>query len=431
MNKISAFMERKIMPIANAFSSNRYLSSVSKGMQALLPVFMVGAIFTLLNGLPNTAYQAFITSNGISDLFSLIPDVTMNCVSIYVTFMITKTLFENFDMQKDATIGGILSIVTFLMMIPKSVDTSGLLAVTQMPMTYLGAQGLFVGIINSFIVLKVYEFAKKKNLVIRLPENIPGNIANMFTAVIPAVLLASLYLIFIQIFKYTPYENIFPCIYKLLQLPLQGLTGNIWSMLLLMFICQILWFFGIHGSMVVLTPVFPAWLAMMMENMSSYAKTGIIPNVFTSAFFDFGAIGGCGSTLGLAFMFMFLSKSKQYRTLGKMFTPTAIFNINEPMVFGLPLMLNPITLIPFILAPLVALLLAYLCICILGIVPAPIGINGLAFVPIFLRGILNGSWKIGVLEIAIFLISTLIYYPFFRILDRKAYAQEQEEINHV
>lgn len=424
MNKISTVLEERLMGIANAFSNNLYLQAISRGLQSLLPVFMAGAIFTLINGIPNDTFQSFLVSSGLRELTVLVPDVTINCISIYVTYMIAKLLFDSFDMKKDAVIGGILAIVMFLLMIPKSVDPSAMLASTQMSFTYLGAQGLFVAIMNAFVVWKVYQFAQRHKLMIRMPDNVPSNVTNMFSAVIPVFLLVCLYLASIALFKLTPYGNIFPCIYKLLQLPLQSLTGNIWTMLILMLICQLLWFFGVHGSMVVLTPVFPAWLAMQAENMATYAKTGTVPNVFTAAFFDFGAIGGCGSTLGMALMFMFLSKSAKYKTLGRLFVPTTIFNINEPMVFGMPLMLNPVTLIPFVLAPLCSILFAYLCISILQIVPAPIGINGLSFVPIVLRGIMNGSWKIGVMELVIFLLSTIMYYPFFKLLDKRACAEE-------
>lgn len=165
---------------------------------------------------------------------------------------------------------------------------------------------------------------------------------------------------------------------------------------------------------------------MYAENEAAVAAGGEVLNPINVTFFDFTTIGGCGCTLGLSLLLCFMSKSKISKEYGKLFLPCGIFNINEPMVYSMPLMLNPLFLVPFILAPLLAVLIAYVCICVLGIVPAPQGIMNLSYVPAMFRGFINCGWQGILMEIGIIMMSMLVYFPFFKIFDQK---NVEEEMN--
>lgn len=171
----------------------------------------------------------------------------------------------------------------------------------------------------------------------------------------------------------------------------------------------------------------PVYIGAFVENMAAFQETGAIPNPINISLYDITTIGGCGVTLGLAILMCFFAKSNKNKTMGKFFLPCSIFNVNEPMVFGIPLMLNPLYIIPFALVPVFAVIIAYLAICVFHIVPAAIGIPGLAYVPAIFRGFVNFGWQGSVLEIVIILMSIVCYYPFFKIDDNRALEEEQAD----
>ena len=416
------FMEEKVMPIANIISQNKYLKALSGGMMSVLSIMMVGAFFTILGNIPIDVYKEFLVQYNLDKVFTLAKNMTTEVIGIYMAFLVGKSFAVLHGHKEHSTSIGLLTVMSFLILLPVSNFEGG----NYLSLTYLGSQGMFVALICGIITPFVYKVVINRGWKITLPEGVPYNVASSFNNIIPAVMIAIVFLIINAIFASTGAGNAFSFIYSLLQAPLQAVTGNIGTLLLLVLVSQVLWFFGIHGSMTVLPVIFPMWMAMTAENMSSYAANGTIANPINVAFFDYATIGGCGATLGLAILMFFFSKSKQYKAYGKLFLPCGIFNINEPMVFSMPLMLNPIMLIPFILSPIIAVLLGYVSICVLGIVEPPIGIMNMAYVPVIFRGIFQGSVSQAILEVTIVLSSVVIYLPFFKYLDKKAYKLEQE-----
>ncbi len=351
--------------------------------------------------------------------------MTTDLISIYMTFFIAKSFSDRKYPDQSATIG-ILAVACFFILLPYGVNEAG---TKFFDFTYLGSMGLFVGIVTGVVVTKIYGAVLDRKITIKLPEGVPSNVSRSFTGIIPALAVAIVFLVVNFLFTLTPFGNVFACLYSLLQAPLQSLAGNMVSMIIIVILCQILWFFGIHGSMTVLGVIYPLWIAMYAENASSVAAGGAVLNPINVTFFDFTTIGGCGCTLGLAILLCFFSKSKQNKTYGKLFLPCGLFNINEPMVFSMPLMLNPLFIIPFIVAPVVAVLIAYVAIVVLGIVPAPLGIMSLSYVPAMFRGFINCGFQGIILELVIVLVSIVIYYPFFKVADKQALKNEMQEVS--
>ena len=423
MKKIQGWLENVMVPVSTAIVSNDFMQSLSTGMMSVLPIMMVGAVFSILMNLPIDAYKTFLSTSGISDIFNLAVTMTTELIAVFMTFFIARSFSSTWGHADQSATIGVAAMVAFFILIPFGLDEAG---TKFMEFTYLGSMGMFVGILTGILTARIYCTVLDKNITIKLPDGVPGNVMNSFIGIIPALIIAVVFLLINVLFTFTPFENIFNCMYTLLQAPLQSLAGNIGSMIVLVVVCQILWFFGIHGSMTVLSVIFPLWISMYAENEAAVAAGGEVLNPINVTFFDFTTIGGCGCTLGLSLLLCFMSKSKISKEYGKLFLPCGIFNINEPMVYSMPLMLNPLFLVPFILAPLLAVLIAYVCICVLGIVPAPQGIMNLSYVPAMFRGFINCGWQGILMEIGIIMMSMLVYFPFFKIFDQK---NVEEEMN--
>ncbi|MEY8256751.1 PTS transporter subunit EIIC [Erysipelotrichaceae bacterium 66-17] len=423
MKKIQEWLENVLVPVSTAIASNDFMQSLSAGMMSVLPIMMVGAVFSILMNLPIDAYKTFLSTSGISDIFNLAVTMTTELIAVFMTFFIARSFSSTWGHADQSSTIGVVAMVAFFILIPFGLNEAG---TKFMEFTYLGSMGMFVGILTGILTAKIYCTVLDKNITIKLPAGVPGNVMNSFIGIIPALIIAVVFLLINVLFTFTPFENIFNCMYTLLQAPLQSLAGNIGSMIVLVVVCQILWFFGIHGSMTVLSVIFPLWISMYAENAAAVAAGGEVLNPINVTFFDFTTIGGCECTLGLSLLLCFMSKSKISKEYGKLFLPCGIFNINEPMVYSMPLMLNPLFLVPFILVPLLSVLIAYVCICVLGIVPAPQGIMNLSYVPAMFRGFINCGWQGILMEIGIIMMSMLVYFPFFKIFDQK---NVEEEMN--
>ena len=194
--------------------------------------------------------------------------------------------------------------------------------------------------------------------------------------------------------------------------------------IILLLLAQILWFFGVHGSYTVLAILYPLWFTYLPENTAAAAAGLPIPHMWNTSMYDFACNGGCGCTLGLVIVMFLFAKSKRYKEFSKIVLPCGIFNINEPLVYGMPLMLNFTMLIPFIVTPILSLVFAWAAIT-LGLMPCPTGLIGMNTMPIFIYGVIQGSWKIGIYQILMTIMSAAIWYPFFKAADNQAVAEEK------
>lgn len=422
MNSLQTFLEEKFVPLTTKISNNKYMAALSKGMMSILPIMMVGAVCTILLNIPIDAYKNLLESSGISNFLTLGSSMTMDILSVYITFFLGKCFAEARGQKEQSTVIGIVALMAFFILMPYGTTEQG---TKYFEFTYLGSQGMFVGMFTAIITAFIATFFIKKNITITLPEGVPSNVSRSFTSIIPAVAVAVTFMIINALFTISSYGDVFHCLYSLLQLPLQFLAGNMISMYIMVLITQILWFFGIHGFATIAGIIYPIWIVQFTENTAALAQTGNIPNPINITFFDLSTLGGCGVGIGLAILLLFFSKSKQNKAFGKLFFPCALFNITEPMIFSMPIMLNTLFIIPFLLAPLVAVTLGYLAIMVFQIIPAPLGIINLSYIPPFFRGFINFGWGGILLEAVIIIASMLIYYPFFKISDKQELAKEK------
>ncbi|GJM71225.1 hypothetical protein HMSSN036_34410 [Paenibacillus macerans] len=207
-----------------------------------------------------------------------------------------------------------------------------------------------------------------------------------------------------------------------MQVPLEGLGGSLGALIIAVLIMQALWMFGIHGAIVILAIVKPIWMSLDLANLEAFQAGAPLPNIIGVAFWSIFC--NYAPMLGFALLLVFMAKSKQLRTIGKLGLPGTFFSIHEPLIFGIPVVLNPILAIPFVAAPLVCAVLGYAATTI-GLLPAPIGIYPPFGTPIVALGFIEGSWKLAAAQLVLVPICMLIYYPFFRALDKQLLNKER------
>lgn len=427
MDKFIKFMEDHFLPIATKMSSNKYLKTISSGSMSVLGVIMLGAIFSVFTSITWAPYQNFLKSTGLLTIFNYVPDVTTNLLGLYMAFSIAYNGAKIFGIGDNAFNTGLISLVAFVLLSPVTVNTKVMPNTNMFDGTYFGPKAVISAILVSLIVVQIMKYFINKKITIKMPEGVPPMVTNSFTSLIPAVVTILLFGIVKYGFSLTSYKTLNDFIYTIIQTPLQSLVGSFPAFLVLLFISQVLWFFGIHGTQTVFPVVLPIWLGYMSENSASVAAGAGVVHSINFGLWDLACLGGCGATIGLVAVMFFASKSKRYKAFGKIVFPCGIFSINEPVVFGMPLMLNVMTIIPFVICPIITSSIGYLLMK-LGVIAPYIGILGTGSLPPLIHGIINGSVSAGIYELFAVAISALIWYPFFKVLDEQAYKEEQSTI---
>lgn len=433
MEKFTSLIEKFLMPLASKLSSNKYLKAISNGFGILLPVIMVGAIFTLLANLQIAPYQSFVQATHLKEIFSFAPAVTTDLLAIYAVFLIAKALSENFELEeKDCTISAIIALLSFLILIPMGViGTEGEVTVTvaaAIGTKWLGAAGLFSAMVVGLIVPTIYKFIKDKNIGIKMPDSVPPTISKSFSALLPAFIIAFLFCIFRYLFTLTTYGSANQFIYSMLQKPLTGLGASPFTFVLFIILCSLLWFFGLHGGMIVMPFLTMLYASADLENLQAYAAGTEMPNVITKAWWPaYASLGGAGGTLGLCIIMVLFAKSKRYKALGGLALPSGLCGINEPITFGLPVVLNTIIIIPVILAPVITFGIAYF-VTNIGLVPILNGAEIPLGTPVIFSGWMTGGLRAAILQVVLVIVQMLIYFPFFKVLDNQAVKEEMKEV---
>lgn len=425
LEKFQAAMEKTLIPFANKLSQNKVLKAISGGFSALLPIIMVGAIASLLSGLNIEVYQNFITSIGLKTIVSYISAYTTNMMAIYAVFSIGNSMAKQLECKDQSILVGIISLMVFLLTIPLGVSKDEITIAAAISTTYFGAPGLFTAMIIGCVVPLIYNIFVKHHIVIKMPDGVPPQIANGFSAIIPAVCITAVFAAIRQFCALTSFGTLSGLIYGLLKTPLSHLTNSPITFVVLLLFCNILWFFGIHGGMVTMSFLSMLYMAPALENLEAMAAGQPLPNMLTNTWwFTFAQLGGSGGIIGLAVCMLLFSKSERYKTLGKIAILPALCSISEPIVFGVPLVLNVMMLIPMILSPLCCFLTSYLMTSI-GVLPYLNGIQLSTGTPVVLAGFLAGGWRAAIWQIVLVALQAVLYFPFFRMVDKQALEEEK------
>src|SRR5690625_1393792 len=419
--KVNDFMDNKAIPFAMRFIELKAIIALKEGILYTLPLLIIGSLFLLIANFPYEPVVNLIETMGWTELFNQVNGATFQIISIVAVIGVAYSYAKNEGVEPLGA--GFISFAVYLITINQNVITEedGIVS-GVIPMEWTAAQGMIAAIIIGLIVGSVYSIFVKKGITIKMPEGVPSGVANSFAALIPGAILilgsAGVYQIFNSLLDTTFVEFI----YDTIQTPLTGLTDSIWGIIMYATIATIFWWFGVHGGSIVTGIYLPILLANMESNQTilDSGKTltvengaHIVTDQFTAVFVN---LTGTGITLGLVLYMVLFAKSKQYKELGKLSLIPSLFNINEPVIFGTPIVLNPFLLIPFVLTPTLVGLLMYGAI-YFGLVPPFSGITVPWTTPPVISGFLLGGWRTALSQVIIILISFLLYFPFVRKAD--------------
>jgi PTS system cellobiose-specific IIC component len=414
-------ISKKMAPFMNKVQKSKLTSGVMGGMMSAMPVTLFGSFAALFLNLPIPAYKSFITNSGIAAVLNT--SILFSTNFLAVVFLLTIASSYAKQYKEDSTIPVLLSAVCFFIVTPISVNKVNNASITSIPVEWLGSKGIFSAIIISLVATRLYIYIKQKGWTIKMPASVPPVVSSSFSGLIPGFVVIILFLVVSGIFGATSYKTMHGFIYSFIQTPLQGVGANIFSIILLWTFAQILWFFGIHGTLVIYSVILPIFSALDAAQLSAYAAGQPLPNITGRAFVSTYTVSA--SAIGFALLMLLFAKSKQYKTLGKLSALPSVFGISEPLVFGTPLVFNFKLAIPFIFMNAINITIAYVLTAI-GIVPRVAGIAPMSGMPIIFSGLMEGSWKIAVLQVVLVLLEMVVWYPFFKKADNEAYETEQK-----
>jgi len=419
----SEWVERYLVPPLGALASNVYLQAVRDAFIIFtLPLILAGSLFLVIANPPVQALANLIApyQNQILVPFQL----SFGLMALFLAFGVAYSLAQY--RRTEPVQPGVLAMVLFLVasMPVRNLTTLSLGEV----LPYLGGEGLLVGILVGILTTEVVRRFRGSRFTIRLPKSVPPNVTRAFEALVPAVLLLTVvwgleWFVSSHTFIGTDsklHQLTLPILLERVFQPLILVQDSYPAALIEIVLMMLLWSVGIHGMNVVTAIALPFWLATLTNNTVNHGH-GIVTEPF---FHIFAHLGGSGATWPLV-IYMLRSRSAQLRTVGKVALGPAIFNINEPVTFGVPMALNPIMMIPFVLVPVIIVTINYF-VFFVGLVHVPVVLQPFT-VPVGLSGFVatGGDFKGSLLQFFDLAVSALIYYPFFKAWERVLVAREE------
>ena len=373
--KFNAFMESKFLPIMAKVAGNKYLNCIKDGFVFATPFIIIGSFVLLLFNLPLNdptnfmyfkPYENFV--NAFSGHYIQIFNVSMGIMSLFISFGIGYSLAGYY--QQDQLTNGFLSMYAFLLLSAKSLAVTVIGAAAELlhvaenvnvgvlDARYMDAKGLFVAIIAAILSVEISRFLIVKKIMIKLPDSVPPAISKSFEILIPVAVISFLFQTVNWIIQNSMQIMIPDLIMKILQ-PLLSMSDGLISIIIILLLIHVLWFCGIHGANVVNAIITPIVLTNLAANQAALAAGQEIPKIFAGEFMNsFVYLGGSGATLGLCIA-MIMTKNAHLKYVGKLSIVPGFFNINEPIMFGAPIVMNPIFVIPFILTPIINAIISY------------------------------------------------------------------------
>ena len=430
-----ASLEKIMGSSAEKLGNNKVLIAIRDGFLVSTPLIIVASIFLVIANFPIPGYVDFLAQffgQGWPSKMDAIIDSTFSVLGLLGAVGIGYAYAR--QLESDPIAGGAVALVCFLIITPKVhsdfVNAANGKAFNGFALAHLGSAGMFLAMITAIISVKIFVTIKNKGWVIKMPDGVPPAVTQSFAALIPSAFAMFFFFVVYLVFSATDYQYAHNFIYKILQAPLMGFGQSLIFEPIYQFLSTLFWFFGINGPAVTNTVFNPIHLALTAENLEAFKQGATLPNICTGPFGDFfGNFGGGGSTLSLVFLMVFFGKSERMKKLGRLAIIPGIFGINEMIIFGLPVVLNPLIVIPFILTPLVNTILSTIA-TLIGLIPYTTGAALPWTTPFFFSGWLaTGSIVAGLFQIVLIIIGMCIYYPFFRVIDKQYLHEEHQAAN--
>lgn len=436
MEKFSAFMDKYILPYATKLGAQRHLVAVRDAFIAMIPLTIIGSFATLINNMPFKGLSNFLAENTFGQYIKAVNgDIwwgTLAIMALLLVIGVSYNLAKSYE--ENGLQAAMIATAIFFFLAPQTASiipegaTEAVVGWGFMQVAYLGTTALFTAIIVGLLSTELFvKLGKVKALVIKMPDAVPPAVSRSFAKLIPGMLTVLIFAIFGLILRnITDGAFLTDLINKYVGIPLSGVTDSLGGAIAITLFIHGLWFVGLHGSNIAL-PITSTLLTKLGADNAQIMATGSSEPLHTLAgpFFDaFVHMGGAGLIIGLLVAIAIAGRSrKDMLALG---TAPAIFNINEPVIFGLPIVLNPIYGIPFIIAPVVTTIVSYLSIKSGLVSPVIVASMPWTTPPIISGFLATGHISGAILATVNIIISIVIYLPFVYAAERmeaKKYAE--------
>ena len=421
-DQLIQFVEQKLGPIAGKLGAQRHITALRDGFLVAMPFIIVGSFILIFANPPFAADTTNAFGRAWLDFVAahrptiVMPwTMSMGIMSLFITMGVAYSLAKSYQM--DAIGAAALSAMSFLLVAAPEKGWA-------LPLNHFGGTGIFTALLVAYFSVELTRILKKYNITIRMPEQVPPAIAASFALLVP-VLAIFVTLYPLSLFVQSGFDMQIPDAVMTIFKPLVSASNSLPAIIGALLLCQLLWFAGIHGANIVVGILSPIFLANIGANAAAYAAGETVPNLFTQPFWDFYIfIGGAGATLSLVILMSF-SKTAHLRSVGRMSFLPGAFQINEPVMFGAPVVMNPTLFIPFVMAPVVNAVIAYIAVNT-GIVDKAIAVTPWT-APALIGAAWGAGWafKTSILTAVLMVIDIMIYYPFFKAYEKQVMAQEQ------
>ena len=436
MNK---FINEKLMPPMMKFLNTKAVTAIKNGMLYPIPFIIIGAIFLILANFPQQNVADWIAQIGWAPIFNQAYAASFGIMALFAAFGIAYSWVKSEGYEGASA--GLTSIIVMVMLQPSTISTvtkiaDGSAVVGEYQVSgvidaaWLGGKGMILAMLAGLLVGWSYSWFMKKDIRIKLPEQVPANVSDSFGALVPAFVITFVAMLIYALSVLATDQTPIEWIYTLIQTPLQHAADGPLGVFLIAFLPVFIWWFGVHGATVIGGIMTPLLLANNADNLKLFQEGNLSldhgAHIVTQAFMDqFITVTGSGMTFGFVIFMIYRARSVQMKTIGKLTLAPSFFNINEPVLFGMPIVLNPILAFPFLIAPLVSGFGTYAAIA-LGIIPPFNGIFVPWTTPPILSGLIVGGWQGAAWQALMIFITGAIYWPFAKKYDAILVQQEKE-----
>lgn len=412
---------------AGIVNSNKYIASIKDAFYSLIPIIITGAFATLFSSMVFDDKQGLAQITALHWLVNLQPIAkginyaTLSFFTIYAVFLIGIEMGKKNHLT--GYFPGIVALMSYVCINPNvynfiTAENKAIQVTDVFAKQYTDTKGLFLGMLIAIVSVQLYTWlSKQKFLQLKMPDSVPSNVSKSFSELFPTMITVGVISTIGLIITLLTNMSLFDIIYSLVQKPLQNVVQGLPGILLLMLVAQLFWVIGIHGNQMIKPIREPLLIAAIAANTEAHAAGRPLPNIITMPFWDmYMSMGGSGVTIGLLIaIFLVTKKRADIKAIAKLSLAPGIFNINEPLIFGLPIVLNPILAIPFIFTPLITGTIGYFA--------TMTGFAARAYVytpwptPPLISGFLatGGNWGAVITQTVCIVISVLIYLPFVKI----------------
>ncbi len=418
-------LQEILVVVSEKMNGNIYVNAIKEGMLAYLPFTFIASVFLIIAFLPIPGFADLVSNiTGLEESvwvgkLLLVNDASLGIGGLLVLLSISRKLADK--MEIDGMQVQLTALVAFMILVPLGASETG----TFIASSYFAAQSIFLSIVIAMSTARIYQIIDNKGIKIKMPDSVPPAVAQPFESIIPSLLIVTLFWIIRLFFDGVIGADVFATFNTVVGIPLQAVGGSIFGVIIAMVFAQLLWFFGIHGASIV-SGVYTPVLQVLQDQNKMATMAGDLPqNIINQSFWDsYASIGVIGSIIAI----IIIAKSKQYIQMKKIAGVPYIFNVGEPTLFGIPLMMNVTYFIPLVFSNVASIVISYIAFAS-GIVPIPTGLVQLPWTtPLVISGyFVTGSIMGALLQVVCLVVVTLIWIPFVKIAD----AQILEEENQV